>query len=37
MPHADELILPNVTYALPYMSPNGVAEGLAQFLERHPF
>jgi len=37
MPHADELIVPNATHALEYMNPNGVAEGLARFLERHPF
>lgn len=37
MPHADELIVPNATHALQYMNPNGVAEDLARFLERHPF
>lgn len=37
MPQADELTVPNATHGLQYMNPNGVAEDLARFLERHPF
>jgi 3-oxoadipate enol-lactonase len=36
VPHAEELIVPNATHALPIMNPRALAEGMAHFLAEHP-
>ena len=36
MPQAERFVLPNATHGLQYMNPDGMAEGLAAFLAKHP-
>jgi pimeloyl-ACP methyl ester carboxylesterase len=35
IPHAEELVVREATHALEFMNPQGVADGLARFLDRH--
>jgi pimeloyl-ACP methyl ester carboxylesterase len=35
IPHAEELVVREATHALEFMNPQGVADGLARFFDRH--